>query len=54
MKIVHCAYFKTLRLRGWLRYHDIFNETITAKYVVSLLDGSFNPDDYPFPTLLQQ
>lgn len=40
--------------RGWLRYHDIFNETITAKYVVSLLDGSFNPDDYPFPTLLQQ
>lgn len=37
--------------RGWRRYHDLFNEISVGKYVSSLLDGSFNATDYPFPTI---
>lgn len=37
--------------RGWRRYHDLFNEINVGKYVSSLLDGSFNATDYPFPTI---
>lgn len=39
--------------RGWKHYHALFNETAVAGYAVSLLDGSFNAADHPFPTLVQ-
>lgn len=39
--------------RGWKHYYALFNETAVAGYATSLLDGSFNAADYPFPTLVQ-
>ncbi len=38
--------------RGWKRYHELFNEIIIGKYIVSLLTDTFNENDYPFPTLV--
>jgi len=34
--------------KGWKRSHELFNETLVAKYALSLIDGSFNKKDYPF------
>ena len=34
--------------KGWRKYHALFNETKVASYVLSLLDGSFKEEDYPF------
>ena len=33
--------------KGWMRYHTLFNEVQIAKYLLSLLDGSFKQEDYP-------
>ena len=34
--------------KGWQHYYELFNETRVASYVLSLLDNTFNPKDYPF------
>jgi len=34
--------------KGWQHYHALFNETLVAQYALSLLDGSFKKQDYPF------
>ena len=38
----------TIAENGWKRCHEIFNETLVAKYALSLLDGTFKKGDYPF------
>ncbi|MBP5699147.1 MAG: glycosyltransferase family 1 protein [Alphaproteobacteria bacterium] len=37
--------------KGWLKYHELFSETKIAAYLLSLLDGSFKPQDYPFSSI---
>ena len=34
--------------KGWKKYHELFNETKVASYALSLLDGSFKKENYPF------
>ena len=34
--------------KGWQKYHALLNETKVASYVLSLLDGSFKEENYPF------
>jgi len=34
--------------KGWKHYHELFNETRVADYVLSLLNGSFKKEEYPF------
>jgi len=34
--------------KGWKKSFDLFNETKVAAYALSLLDGSFKKEDYPF------
>lgn len=34
--------------KGWQKYHALFNETNVTKYVLSLLNGTFRKEDYPF------
>ena len=38
---------------GWKKYHEIFNEAIIAKYVMSLLRETHNEKDYAFPTIIK-
>ncbi|MBO5441400.1 MAG: glycosyltransferase family 1 protein [Alphaproteobacteria bacterium] len=38
---------------GHKRYFELFNETLIAKYVASLLEETYNPKDYPFPTIIE-
>lgn len=51
-KINHLIKNPKLRMeiaqKGWQRSHAIFNETLVARYALSLLDDSFKKEDYPF------
>lgn len=38
---------------GHKRYFELFNETLVAKYIASLLEETYNPKDYPFPTIIE-
>ena len=38
---------------GWKKYYEIFNETIVAKYVLSLLQETHDESDYAFPTIVR-
>ena len=38
---------------GYNRYHELFNETKLAKYIVSVANKSFNKDDYPYATIIK-
>ncbi len=38
---------------GYKKYHELFNETKVAKYLMSVVDGSFNEKDYPYKTLIK-
>ncbi len=37
--------------KGWIKYHQLFNEKIIAKYIADIMFDEFNPKDYPWPTI---
>jgi len=43
---------RTLAAAGRTRYHDLFNETLVARYVVDVATGNHRPADYEWPTLI--
>ena len=38
---------------GWKKYHELFNERLIAKYIADLLFDTFDPKDYPWPTIVE-
>lgn len=57
-KITFCLENPAFRCKvaqnGWRRCYELFNETLIARYVASLLEETFNAADYPFPTLCKE
>lgn len=37
--------------KGWVKYHQLFNERLIAKYIADIMFDEFNPQDYPWPTI---
>lgn len=51
---VHREERRKVAENGWRRSFELFNETKVASYVASLLTDTFNPKDYPFPTIINR
>ncbi len=44
------AYRQSVAAAGRARYHELFNETVVAKYIVEVAFGDFSDKAYPWPT----
>lgn len=39
--------------KGWQKYHELFNETLIAKYITDLMFDEFDANNFPWPTLAE-
>jgi hypothetical protein len=39
--------------KGWKKYHELFSETLIAKYMTDLMFDEFDPNNFPWPTIVE-